>query len=765
MTSVSFKISSALKTIIGKELITDRQIAILELVKNSFDASASRVEVSFLKEDEEFNKIVIQDDGHGMSKDDILNKWLFLAYSGKRDSEDFREKGRERKIYAGAKGIGRFSCDRLGSHLRMYTRPADSKIIHQLDVDWADFEIDQEREFQTIPAHYKAVTTTPYELENGTVLEITRLDKQAWDREELLELKRKLERLINPNQENELRKFKITINVPSEKEADSKIRQASAKINGEVKNRIFENLGIKTTQIIVKISADGKTITSSLIDRGVKIFEIDERAETNEILKNINFHLFHLSQSAKLAFTQHMGLRILDYGSVFLYKNGFRVHPFGDPGDDRLGIDARKAQGVFRRLGTRDIAGRIEINPPNPGFKETSSRGDGLIETPQYKALINFFYEYVLKRLENYVVNFAKFGKSSDPDFERGELPDISEIRNSDFQAWLHAWVKKLTQSDRVTRFDYDPKTIDILKSRSFKSAKGVVENIERIAAIRNDPTLFKQAVRARKHVHALLRAKEEAEVDAKNATIQRDSAIKEKGETEAEALLLKSIIARDDAAQKGQHLILQETTIIISHAEGLISAIRRSQTNVPERWLERLYQIIKSAKKAEALSRYSTHANYQSDSDELTADLISYISQYTSNVLKGKSPEIEDRPSIPVVFRNENHYRFPTKFMPIRMIIVLDNLIFNSLKHDASKIVIEPTTCTESELIIKFSDNGKGVKRGIERKIFDAGFTTTNGSGLGLYHAQQLMTELGGSISLDENFQGGASFFLRFKK
>jgi len=471
MTSVSFKISSALKTIIGKELITDRQIAILELVKNSFDASASRVEVSFLKEDEEFNKIVIQDDGHGMSKDDILNKWLFLAYSGKRDSEDFREKGRERKIYAGAKGIGRFSCDRLGSHLRMYTRPADSKIIHQLDVDWADFEIDQEREFQTIPAHYKAVTTTPYELENGTVLEITRLDKQAWDREELLELKRKLERLINPNQENELRKFKITINVPSEKEADSKIRQASAKINGEVKNRIFENLGIKTTQI------------------------------------------------------------------------------------------------------------------------------------------------------------------------------------------------------------------------------------------------------------------------------------------------------ARDDAAQKGQHLILQETTIIISHAEGLISAIRRSQTNVPERWLERLYQIIKSAKKAEALSRYSTHANYQSDSDELTADLISYISQYTSNVLKGKSPEIEDRPSIPVVFRNENHYRFPTKFMPIRMIIVLDNLIFNSLKHDASKIVIEPTTCTESELIIKFSDNGKGVKRGIERKIFDAGFTTTNGSGLGLYHAQQLMTELGGSISLDENFQGGASFFLRFKK
>jgi signal transduction histidine kinase len=732
MSDVQFRVSSALKTIIGKELITDRHIAILELVKNSFDAGAARVDISFLNTEGDCPKIVIQDDGIGMSKKDIVDKWLFLAYSSKKDSEDYRNRQATGRVYAGAKGIGRFSCDRLGSHLRIYTRKESTESqIHQLDVDWADFETDQLKEFQTIPAQYRATQSNPYNIKKGTALEITRLDKQGWSREDLVDLRRKLERLVNPNQGNDTNHFRIFLDVPSEVSNDKKEPDKSKKVNGEIQNRIFESLGIKTTQIAVRISDDGETVTSVLTDRGVKIFEIDENNPYKALLRNINFHLFHLSSSAKSAFTTHMGIRIQEYGSVFLYKNGFRVHPFGDPGDDRLGIDARKAQGMFRRLGTRDIAGRIEKAGPNPGFKETSSRGDGLIDSPEYTALTQFFYAYVLKRLENYVVNFAKFGKTSDPDSEKGELPDISEIKNKDFQTWLHSWVRKLTGSAGVTRFEYDPKTIDILKSRSLESTKGIVENIERIAAVKNDPVLLKQATKARKHVHALLRAKQEAEIHAQTAESERDSANIGKGQVETEALLLKSILARDDAAQKGQHLILQETGIIVSHAEGLISSIRKSELQIPPRWLERLYQIIKSAKKAEALSRYSTHANYTSDSDELNADLVSYISQYVTNVLKNKTPEIEGRPSIPIHFKKQADHKFPTRFMPIRLMIVLDNLIFNAVKHDATRIKIEIIECTKTQLSIQVSNNGSNIEESNAKRIFEAGFTTTKGSGL----------------------------------
>lgn len=119
MTDVSFKISSGLKNIIGKELITDDFIAVFELVKNSFDANAREVEIIFQGLNSETPCIIIRDDGDGMDEDDLRNKWLFVAYSAKKLEQNYRDKIR---VYAGAKGIGRFSCDRLGAILRLITR-------------------------------------------------------------------------------------------------------------------------------------------------------------------------------------------------------------------------------------------------------------------------------------------------------------------------------------------------------------------------------------------------------------------------------------------------------------------------------------------------------------------------------------------------------------------------------------------------------------------------------------------------------------------
>src|SRR5438876_9393124 len=115
MSKVSFRVSSALKAIIGKELITDDFIAVFELVKNSFDAQATRVDIVFTALTSENPKIVIQDNGIGMDDEDIRDKWLFVAYSAKRFESDYRNKIHSNRIFAGAKGIGRFSCDRLGS--------------------------------------------------------------------------------------------------------------------------------------------------------------------------------------------------------------------------------------------------------------------------------------------------------------------------------------------------------------------------------------------------------------------------------------------------------------------------------------------------------------------------------------------------------------------------------------------------------------------------------------------------------------------------
>lgn len=111
-----FRVSAGLKDLIGRELIVDDFVAVFELVKNSFDAHASQVKLVFFAD-----RLVVADNGKGMSRADIRDKWLFVAYSAKREGtedDDYRDKIGERgHPFAGAKGVGRFSCDRLGSAL------------------------------------------------------------------------------------------------------------------------------------------------------------------------------------------------------------------------------------------------------------------------------------------------------------------------------------------------------------------------------------------------------------------------------------------------------------------------------------------------------------------------------------------------------------------------------------------------------------------------------------------------------------------------
>ena len=195
-----FKVSTGLKDLIGRDLITDDFVAVFELVKNSFDAHASSAWVRF-----DADRIIVSDDGKGMSHADIINKWLFVAYSAKRDNsedDDYRDTvSRRRMPFAGAKGIGRFSCDRLGQRLLLSSRAADEQ-VQILEVDWTRYEEDSKREFSTVPVDLSQAPdfpdpTTKRGRDVGTVLEIRDL-RSSWGRDKILRLKRELAKLIKP---------------------------------------------------------------------------------------------------------------------------------------------------------------------------------------------------------------------------------------------------------------------------------------------------------------------------------------------------------------------------------------------------------------------------------------------------------------------------------------------------------------------------------------------------------------------------------------
>jgi hypothetical protein len=184
-----FDVSTGLKTVLGRNLITDDEVAIFELVKNSFDAGADTVNLYF-----DSNRIVIADNGSGMSRTDLTDKWLFVAYSAKREptsKADFRNVAADRRHFAGSYGIGRFSSDRLGGELILQTRQTNRGAVYKLSIDWLRFEKNDKEHFEKIPVTYDEAREFELppdlkyfgsNLKTGTVIEIKKL-RRKWNRQ------------------------------------------------------------------------------------------------------------------------------------------------------------------------------------------------------------------------------------------------------------------------------------------------------------------------------------------------------------------------------------------------------------------------------------------------------------------------------------------------------------------------------------------------------------------------------------------------------
>lgn len=397
--NLQFRVSAELKNILGRDLITSPDIAILELVKNSYDAHASKVEITF---DDDY--LSIADNGKGMSKDDLINKWLFVAYSAKSDgTEDKSYRNKFKRHYAGAKGIGRMSCDRLAKNLVLTTRSAEESKTEILHVDWSAFELNKQTEFDTINIPHEtfdSIPTFPQSSPTGTILEFTNLHL-SWTREDIKRLRKSLEKMINPFSGTD-DNFQIEIIAPQMKEEDNKAESKHDIVNGVVENSIADILKLKTTQIESSIH-DG-VIHTILSDRGTVMYEIEEANHAFSLLTSVSISLFYLNRAAKYNFTAKMGVEPINYGNVFLFRNGFRIFPFGEPDDDSWGVNKRLQQGYNRRISTRDLFGRVDVETDDTNLiKEVSSRDGGLIKTEASEQLMNFF-ALIHRRLERYVV-------------------------------------------------------------------------------------------------------------------------------------------------------------------------------------------------------------------------------------------------------------------------------------------------------------------------------------------------------------------------
>lgn len=785
--ALHFDVSSGLKSVLGSELITDDEVAIFELVKNSFDADATRVDLFFGAD-----QIVVADNGVGMSYDDIRSKWLFVAYSAKRqpDRRDgFREDIVARRHYAGSKGIGRFSSDRLGELVTLQTRPRISTIdpVHTLVVDWTLFDIDHKNHFESIGVTYSPRAggfELPEELpplSSGTAIKISRI-RSLWDREKILRIKSGLAKLINPFGAT-VDGFKIVIHAPAEKAADVATEalakkkdeelSANAIVNGDIGNFIFSTLREKTTFIEVVIDAETDSIESSLTDRGELIYRIRE-PNAYPLLNRSGFkcQLFFLNTSAKMTFARRMGVPSVQFGSVFLFRNDFRVFPIGEEGDDWYKMDRRKAQGYARFLGTRDVIGRIDVSGSDDDFQEASSRNTGLIETPAVEQLRSCFQEHCLKRLERYIVPVTFVDK------EDRLTSDVSRLLTDPGRARVASAIAKLVDTEEIELLDYSKKLVGILNERS-SQFEGSLASLRAIAEKSKDQTLFQNIEAAEKRFEELRRseelAKQQADEERQAKEVAQERATKAERiantvsaqlvEERKRTLFLSSISSLDtDTILNLHHQVTIYSVDIQQQIENFLVSISERKSVSPEEIINALERIALLNRKIMGVSKFATKANFRLESEMIEADLGEYIEQYINDVAR----QFLLGP-LSIKFKSDNK-SFVRKFKPIDVSVVIDNLVANSRKKStrATEIEFSITHPSKDSIHILVSDNGRGFDKGIESldRIFEKGFTMTDGSGLGLYHVRHVLGEMNGTIEASHLDKGqGAAFLIRISK
>jgi len=763
---MEFRISTELKNLIGKDLITDDQVAIFELVKNSYDAYATYVDVLFYN-----NKIVIRDDGKGMSKDDLEHKWLFVAYSAKKEGTedntlkddkqfaDYRDKINLKKSYAGAKGIGRFSSDRLGVNLRIISKQVNSNEIHQLDINWQDFEHDAQEDFINIQVKYDLLKDSDYEnFKHGVILEITNL-RSIWSNEKIDKLKKSLAKLINPFESN---KIESTFNIY--------IKPPQANVKELIQNSLLEILELKTTKIEVKVT-DNKII-SSLTDRGTLIYEIEE-LNPYKHFKNSSMVLLFLNRKAKHNFTMIMGMHSVNFSHVMMYNNGIRVYPFGEPGDDSFGIDRRHQQGHSRTLSTRNIIGSININEASDEFKEKTSRDGGLIVTSGYIELEDFFLEKGLKRLEKYVVGVQWKLDGSIRKLDQ-ESEDSILLENLDSRKRSIEMITKLIDKDGIEIKSYDSDFLNLLDDE-VDVMDPIIKQLHNLAEKTGDNRLLENIEKTKKELLKVQEANRKAKIEREEAERQKLEAekkysliLKEKVKVEQEleqktkqTIFQSALIGTDKEKIIGmQHQISHSSSRIKRNIKLLLKSLKIYE--LTEKQKKRFGIITLEASKIKSLSNYITKAGFNLTANQISEDVLVFIEQYIKELYLADEDIIDSKLNINVF--NSPKEEFIMDVRPLELTMIIDNFIHNSERADASDINFSYEV-SNKELLVIIEDNGKGIAEENLVKVFDLGYTTTEGSGIGLFNIKQSVIEMGGTIEVESELNKGTKFIIRFKK
>ncbi|MDR6563612.1 MULTISPECIES: sensor histidine kinase [unclassified Arcicella] len=799
--NLHFDISTSVIKQLGEQLISDEVTAIMELIKNSYDAEADWVKIDIdvnncLTNDFHFNDvkgyILLEDNGEGMSLSDISSRWLVISFSAKRDQKESGTYNEGKRIPLGDKGLGRLSTQRIGKQIEIVTGVADEDIYHSLAYNWDDF--DGTRKLSDVQVVYR---TFPKKVGlKGTKVAITSLNNPTvWKGEAFDVFRSELSKMIFPVKEN--RPFNVRLSVAGQKvDLDSLNEQLRKQAIGEYKLRYDgKKLNIEILLKLNKLRGNDSSFYEKTIisDNGKAFFEFltDKQRNKREFLDKVQteylgqlnngyffkykteYHFEKIANnsviSGDILILANPGIfdgEILEYDirgdvdlneeeyfdsvgeykrlvknqvGVRIFRDGFGIKPYGLNNNDWLQLSTGQTSGAsFYGLRPGNIIGYISIsNKDNLSLTEKTDR-EGFVESPYSQ---NFFL--ITKKFVseiNLVLERAKRALNT----YKSVLADSKGTFQGSTTKAIEGVNAVAEQSKNTLPI------IEELQTDLSSISKEVKQNID--SPLFNNQNTTSADLKVVSFLHK-----------AENTLMQVEKAIKSSAELDNNA----DFIAPQINLLKRQLHDFSELAGLGLTAEAwsheILNMLERisSQTNDIEKRLKMLKNI-----------------------DSVIYIYIEYVKSFVQNLriqVNHFSPSLrynrEKKQEIKLSeFIDESKTFFVSKFTKIngeikvsisedfkvkankgKLTQVFDNILLNSeywlRKKQLSDKSFLPIVFIEVDShLIKIWDNGSGIDETIAESIFQP-FTTSKpvgeGRGLGLYIVEQIIESMGGEITL----------------
>ena len=730
--SMPFRPYARLMNILGDQLITDKKVAVIEIVKNSYDADASSVKVRFNnmsnvklndlpKEEQAY--IEIEDDGCGMSLDIIKNVWLRPAtpnkYDKKKRKNNKTDKGR---IIQGEKGIGRFAIHKLGESIELYTKAKGQNEV-KLEMNFVDFNPDdinlfnQQTDYKLLDevSNNWYVQDPPEKVtrESGTIIRIYNI-REHWSENDYKELYKNIQRMMPPVDENAkkmgiefIQDFSIEMYLEGKLYNDADVKTFAdvfERAQFTMMGTIDEN-GIMSFQYKSLSPKRVYTDTIDLLDDatlslknyslvGPKWFKDNDRKPNCGPFK-FTFYAFDLKNKDWTTLDKELE-KFIKENFVYVMRDGIRVYPYGEKGIDWLDLDKNRSTyraGQF--ISYNDLTGFVYISQEKNPFLTDASNRQGLVNN------MGTYYDFkslttAATEIFNYEIKIDKNKKEFQQKVSLKRTNDILQKSLVDFQ-------KSLEKTKDLKTLELANKFVD-----AYQKHIGVVE--ERMQTVED---LAGLGMAVEKSSHDSLRLL--------SLMVQNVKSFKKK-------------VAKHNYEE-------QELLDLLNDMEENLNVVFEDM-----QMIQPLFKIQRQKTKEISIK-----------------ESISKVVRYFRNDMEGMITTNLSEISDDLIIRTNAGLILQI------LINLIDNAIYWLEKSGKSNKKIHfKINPTERTLMV--SDNGNGIREDIIPFVFNEFFSMkSNGRGLGLYIVRELLSRINATIEVLENPKDkilqGANFIIKFDK